>query len=141
MVDLPFAPGVERSALDGGLFAGDAAVIALLLAGGMMRHHENPLAMPERVVLVVGPFLVAWAVAAVLTGAYTERARTSVAGAMATGAWTWLLATVGGAALRATAVFPGQSPATFVAVVAGFGAVAVALWRGLVTAAVGPAGR
>lgn len=139
--DLPFGPGVEHSRLHAGLLVGDVAVIALLLAAGMVRHDENPLAMAEHAVLVVGPFLLAWIVAAGLAGSYTRRARASVGAAVANATGIWLLAALAGSALRATPVLPGQSPPAFVAVVAGTGVVALAVWRGLVTAVVGPAGR
>lgn len=141
MLDRPFVPGVERSRLHAVTFVGDVAVIALLLSAGMVRHDENPLAMPEHAVLVVGPFVLAWVAVAPLTGSYTARARESVTGAAANAAGAWLVAVLAASALRAAEFLPGQSPPTFVAVVGGTGAVALALWRGLVTAVVGPAGR
>lgn len=141
MVDLPFAVGAERSRLHAGLFVGDVALIVLLLAGGMVRHRELPWEIPERTVLVIGPFVLAWLVASLLMGAYTADARRSTVDAVVNVAGTWLVAALLGVGLRATPSLPGGAPPTFVAVVVGFGAVGLVLWRGAVTLVVGPAGR
>lgn len=141
MVDLPFGRGIERSRHHGALLVGDVAVIVLLLSAGMVRHNENPLVMPERAVLVVGPYLLGWVVAAALAGTYTSRASDSGADSVANVVGTWFVATLVGSTLRGTQFFPGHAPLTFVVVVGGLGAVALAIWRGLVTVAVGSAGR
>lgn len=141
MVDLPFAVGVERSRLHAGLFVGDVAIIVAVLSLGMNQHNENPLAMPERAALVIGPFVLAWLVASVVLGAYTANARRSVIDATENAAGTWLAAALVGAGLRATAYLPGDSPLVFVAVVVATGAVGLATWRGVITAIVGPAER
>lgn len=141
MVDLPFDVGVERSRLHAGLFVGDVAVIVLLLSGGMMRHDANPLVVPERAVLVIGPFVLSWLVVSYALGAYTSDARRSTIAAATNAAVAWLVAAVVGASLRSTPYLPGNAPLSFVAVVAGVGAVGLAVWRGAVTAIAGPAGR
>lgn len=141
MVDLPFVVGVERSRLHAGLFVGDVAIIALVLSAGMLRHDVDPLARPEYTALVVGPFLVSWLVVASVLGAYTGDARRSVVDATENAAGTWLVTVLVAAGLRSTPYLPGESPLTFVAVVVAVGAVALAVWRGVVTSAVGPAER
>lgn len=140
MDDHPFAVGAEPSVVHASLLVGDVAVIVGLLSAGMLRHAENPIEMPERAVLVIGPFLLSWLVAAYLLGAYTAVARQSVVDAAVNAAGTWLAAALLGAGLRATTSLPGGAPLSFVAVVVGTGALGLALWRGVFTAVVGPAG-
>lgn len=139
MDDQPFAVGVEPTRLHAGLLVGDVAVILLLLGAGMLRHGEVPWLLPERSLLVIGPFLLSWFVAAALLGAYTSDARGSVFDATVNATGTWVVAALGGAALRATPMLPGGAPVSFVAVVVGVGVLGLAAWRGLVTAVVGPA--
>lgn len=141
MTDLPFAVGAERSPLHAGLLVGDVAIVVLVLSAGMVRHGESPLGVPGRAALVIGPFVASWLAVSYLLGAYTGDARRSVVAAMGNTGGTWAATAAVGAGLRATAYLPGNSPPTFVAVVAGTGAVALAAWRGVVTAVVGPAGR
>lgn len=140
-MNLPFVVGADRTRVHAGLLAGDVAVVVLLLSLGMIRHNQNPLGVPGRTVLVVGPFVLAWLVVAYALGAYALETRRSVAAAAANAAGTWVVAALLGAGLRATPFLPGNAPPTFVAVVAGFGAVALAAWRGAVTYLVGPVGR
>jgi hypothetical protein len=141
MVDLPFVIGAERSRLHGALFVGDVSLIVLLLSFGMVRHNENPLALPERAVLVIGPFVLSWLVVSYVLGAYTGDARRSTVDATENAAGTWLVAALVGAGLRSTSYLPGNAPLSFVAVVVATGAVALSAWRGGVTAIVGPAER
>jgi hypothetical protein len=141
MVDLPFVIGAQRSRLHGGLFVGDVVVIVGLLVAGMLRHNELPWAVPERAVLVIGPFLLSWLVVSYVLGAYTGDARRSVIDATENAAGTWLVAALVGAGLRSTPYLPGSSPLSFVAVVIGVGTVGLAAWRGGVTHVVGPAER
>jgi len=141
MVDLPFGVGVERSRLHAGLLVGDVLLVVLVLSAGMLRHNENPLELPGRALLVIGPFVVGWLVAAVLLGAYTSDARRSVGGTVVNATVTWFVAALVGSGLRATSFLPGNAPLVFVGVVVGTGAVGMVLWRGVFTAVVGPAGR
>ena len=141
MVELPFVIGAERSRLHAGLLVGDLAIIVLVLSGGMLRHDENPLEVPERALLVIGPFVLAWLVASFVLGAYTGDARRSTIDATENAAGTWLVAALVGSGLRATPYLPGDSPLVFVAVVVATGTVGLATWRGLVTHVVGPAER
>jgi hypothetical protein len=141
MVELPFAVGVERSRLHGLLFAGDVVVVVVLLSAGMVRHGENPLVLFERAVLVIGPYVLGWLLAAALLGAYTTVARRSVGDAAANAAGSWFVAALVGSGLRATPALPGGAPPTYVAVVVGTGFVALVGWRAAVTVVVGPVGR
>lgn len=129
-----FATGVERTRRHAGLLAADLLVVALVMLAGMVRHHPDLFAVAGRVVLVVGPFAVGWLVAAPLAGAYRDTGRRSVAEAAANGAGAWTLAALVGAGLRALPFLPGDSPPSFVAVVVGTGALAVAAWRAAFTA-------
>lgn len=139
MVDLPFVIGAERSRLHGGLFVGDVVLIVLIMGLGMIRHNEIPWEVPERAVLVIGPFVLAWLVVSYVMGAYTGDARRSTVDATENASGTWLVAALVGAGLRSSPYLPGNSPLTFVAVVVATGALALSLWRGGVTMIVGPA--
>lgn len=158
MDDLPFGVGVVPSRLHAGLLLGDVAVIVLLLGAGMVRHRTltqvsevvigpvgalGPLvlSLPLRALLVIGPFVVSWLVVATLTGAYTVAVRRSTVDAAVNAVGTWLVAALVGAGLRSLPMLPGRAPVTFLAVVVGFGAVGLAVWRGAVTYVVGPAER
>lgn len=120
---------IERSSTTGWLALGDAVVITAFLAMGATHHGIDPLGQPLRVAETVAPFLVGWAIAAPLVGAYGSRARQSLGVAVAIAVAAWLPANILGAALRSTAFFPGQAPLTFVAVTFGVGAVSLAAWR------------
>lgn len=140
MNELPFGvgAGVERTRQHALLAAGDVVVVSAVLVAGLLRHNQNPVSYPGYAAVVLAPFLLGWAVAAVLLGTYTVDARGSPLEAVVSGVGTWLLAALLGAALRATPYLPGNAPPTFVAVVAGTGAVGFVLWRGVAAAVLRP---
>lgn len=131
MEEISLGPGVELSGRRPLVAVGDLAVVGALLSLGMLRHGVRPVVQTEHAALVVAPFLFGWIVAAPLVGAYADEAFRSVRDATEAVAGAWLGAVLVGAALRATAAFPGNAPLEFVAVVFGFGLVALGAWRAL----------
>ena len=123
---------VERSATTAWLALGDALIIATFLALGALRHNVNPITQPLRVAGTVAPFLIGWAIAAPLVGAYAPRARRSVWTGVSLAVGAWLTASIIGATLRATPYFHGNAPLSFVAVTFGVGAVFLGVWRAVV---------
>lgn len=111
------------------LAAGDLSAIVLVMASGMLRHNVDPLAVPVHTAMVIGPFVLGWAVAAPLLGAYSQPAVSSPRGLLATGANAWLIAALVGLDVRATFRFPGGVTGLFGFVVTGFGLLAVLGWR------------
>ena len=128
---------VERSATTAWLALGDALIIVAFLALGALRHNVNPITQPLRMADTAAPFLLGWAIAAPLIGAYAPRARQSVRRGISLAVGAWLAAAIIGSALRATTYFHGNAPLSFVAVTFGVGAVFLAAWRAVVVSFLG----
>ncbi|GAA0251838.1 DUF3054 domain-containing protein [Haladaptatus pallidirubidus] len=129
-----FATGrFDRSPATAGLVVGDLAIIVGLLWMGSLRHNNNPVENPPLFVDTLAPFFIGWVVASLLLGAYSRRARRSFSDAALLVGGAWVVASLIGAGLRATSLFHGGSPLSFVLVVTGLGLVSLVLWRGLVT--------
>ncbi|SIQ96643.1 Protein of unknown function [Haladaptatus litoreus] len=130
-----FATGrFDRSPATAGLVIGDVVVITGLLWMGSLRHDVNPMETPLLFADTLAPFLIGWVVASLVLGAYSGRARRSLRDAALLGGGTWIIAALIGTGLRATSLFHGNSPLSFVLVVTGLGLVSVVIWRGLVAA-------
>jgi len=93
------------------LAVGDLLAILGVLTYGMIQHNTL---LPERAPLVYAPFVIGWAVAAVLIGAYSAGAAESAKAAVPLGIRAWVLAALIGFALRWTPVFPGDLDPIFV---------------------------
>jgi hypothetical protein len=128
---------VERSATTAWLALGDAVVIAAFLGLGALRHDVNPLVQSGRFLGTVAPFLLGWAIAAPLVGAYAPRARRSIRTGIGVAVAAWFAANLIGSALRTTPYFHGNAPLAFVAVTFGVGAVFLAVWRATVAQLLG----
>jgi len=100
---------VDTAALP--LAVGDLLAILGVLTIGMIQHATFG---PERAVGVYGPFLIGWAAAAVLIGAYSAGAAESAKAAVPLGVRAWVLAALVGFGLRWTPVFPGDLAIPFV---------------------------
>lgn len=112
-----------------GLAAIDLVAVGGLVTYGYLHHSEDPLANPLGVVEPVTPFLIGWALAAVLAGLY---ARDIYANPVRTARYTavgWIGAANIGLIIRSTPVFEGGSPFPFNLVITGFGLVVLLLWR------------
>jgi len=102
---------VDSAALP--LAVGDLLAILGVLTYGMIEHATF---LPERAVGVYAPFLIGWAVGAVLIGAYSPGAAESAKAAIPLGLRAWVLAALIGFGLRWTPVFPGGLDPIFVGI-------------------------
>jgi len=102
---------VDSAALP--LAVGDLLAILGVLTYGMIEHATF---LPERAVGVYAPFLIGWAVGAVLIGAYAPGAAESAKAAVPLGLRAWVLAALIGFGLRWTPVFPGGLDPIFVVI-------------------------
>lgn len=127
---------IDPAPLTAGLVVGDGLAILAFVTVGEFRHGADPLANPAIVLTAAAPFLVGWAVVAVLGGLYTPDAVTSVRRAASWTTPAWIVASLLGQAIRATDPIPGDTPLTFVLVALVFGGVAVVGWRVVAAAAV-----
>ncbi|WP_257300853.1 DUF3054 domain-containing protein [Haloarchaeobius sp. FL176] len=109
--------------------AADGVVLVALIVAGELRHQVNPVEQPLAVVETAVPFLVGWAVVGTLVGAYGERALADRLWSARIAVGGWLGAVAIGAILRGSPYFAGAIPWTFLAVMAGFGTVALVLVR------------
>ena len=107
------------------LAAGDAAMIALFVLVGELRHAGTLLAG----VSTFGQFALGWAVVAVVAGAYAADALATPRRAVVRGVGAWVLASLVAQLVRLL-VRPGTvvQPA-FVLVAIGFGGLFVGAWR------------
>lgn len=107
------------------LAAGDLLLITLFVAMGEVSHGGG---VADGIGALI-PFLLGWAVAASLLGAYSARALASIRGAAAVAAGSWIVGALIGQGLRATPVFPGDAALTFVLVSLGVGLALLVPWR------------
>jgi hypothetical protein len=110
--------------------AGDCLVIVAVLAIGIVRHRGlEGLLDVTGVAETVTPFLVSWLVVAPLLGAYRGTAIEDRWGSVLRGVLAWVGAAILGSGIRATPFFAGGATPAFVAVIAGTGALGIAVWR------------
>jgi hypothetical protein len=126
-------PTPPRSLSTVAVLAGDAVVVFAFLAVGLYTHNEPFWEYPVHTVDVITPFLFAWLLVAGVAGLYHRRTLTSFRRTAALTAGGWILASLLGSALRATAFFPGDAPLTFVLVNLGIGMAFLLPWRLAVT--------
>lgn len=120
---------VEFGRMAAGLAAGDVLAIAAFATLGAAHHGESVLSNPAHVGLVAVPFLLGWALAALLGGLYTPDA---ISTPRRVASWTvpaWIVATLVGQGLRATPLIPGGTAPAFVAVTLVVGGALVVGWR------------
>lgn len=110
---------------------GDFAVLAVVFATGTVRHHGLGVLTtdPVYVLSTIAPFLLGWAVAAPLLGAYASSAIGSYRARVSSALGAWVIADAIALALRATPYLHGGVAPSFVLVTLAFGAVGLVLWR------------
>lgn len=123
------------------LAVGDVVVLVALLSLGTARHNgftyltENPVGLA----LTLLPFLVGWAVAAPLIGAYSAGAAESAKAAIPLAVRSWVVADVIGVVLRVVLPFDSNGPLAgrlttlgiFFVVTLVVGLVGLGVWRWL----------
>ncbi|QLG62524.1 DUF3054 domain-containing protein [Halorarum salinum] len=116
------------------LVLGDVLVILAFIYAGSTRHQSvafPPAGAQDLVTLLViaAPFLVGWAIAAPLVGAYSAGAVESAKASVPLTIRSWIPAAVIGLALRATPWVEGGVALAFALVMLVVGSVSLAVWR------------
>jgi hypothetical protein len=112
-----------------GVLAGDLLAVLALIFIGQLRHGSFS---PVRLVLVTIPFALDWLLIAIPAGLFVPKRVGNLKRAIPTTVLAWIGATLVGSGLRATTLFSGNSPPTFVLVTILFGIVFLLPWRLLV---------
>jgi len=128
------AARVDPTPLSAGLAVGDVLAIGAFVVAGEIRHGTDPVANPLLVADTLAPFLLGWALAALLGGLYTTDALKNPRRVLSWTVPAWVLATLVGHGLRATELFHGGTTLGFIAVTLGLGGALVVGWRLLVAA-------
>lgn len=128
---------LDASARTLGVAVGDVVVIGLLIVAGEIRHWGSDwvVANPGAVAETALPFYVGWVLAAVAVGAYAASTFSTPKRAILVPAAAWVVAATIGALLRGTGLFSGNFALTFLAVMIGFGLLAITPWRIVATLA------
>lgn len=117
-----------------GLAVVDVLVVAGFIAFGLFTHGIDPWLFPDHTARTATPFVIGWLLVAPLAGAYGDRLLASYRRTTVVVFGTWLVATLLGGAIRATSLFPGSAPPSFLLVNAGIGLAFVLPWRLAATA-------
>lgn len=108
---------------------GDIVVLCAFSIVGLLSHGVDPRLVPWHTFMIALPFVIAWLLVAPLGGLYAVQTMRSL---RATLLWTttaWVGTTLLGGLIRATPVFPGEAPPSFLLVTLGFGLLLVVPWR------------
>jgi len=108
---------------------GDLACIGAFVVAGEISHNVDPAANPLYVAETATPFLVGWALVALLGGLYAADARRSARRAVALTVPAWVGAALVAQAIRATPMFHGDAALTFFLVSVGVGLALLVPWR------------
>lgn len=110
---------------------GDIVVLTLVFASGTVRHNGLNVLWTEPLysLATIAPFLIGWAVAAPLLGAYRPRTRTSLRWAVVPVVPVWVVANALALGLRVTPWLHGGVSPVFALVTLVTGAGGLVLWR------------
>jgi len=122
----PSLPGSAPAAL---ALLGDVVVLFVFVAMGISNHGGAPLESPMYTLERLAPFVLSWVVVAPLAGVYHRETLTEYRRTVVLVVVTWVVAALGGSALRGSALFPGGAPLAFVLVTLSFGTAMVLAWR------------
>lgn len=113
------------------LIPGDLLVLASVFAAGTVHHHGGEIltTRPLYVLTTILPFLLGWAVAGPLLGAYGPRAAASAHESAVLAVRAWVVGAAIAVLVRASPLFSGGASLTFFAVTLGTGAAGLAIWR------------
>jgi hypothetical protein len=115
------------------LAVGDVLALAAVLTVGVVNHNgvDYLSADPVGWLLTLVPFLIGWAVAGPLVGAYSAGAAESAKAAIPLAVRAWIPGAAIGLLLRWTPVFEGGVEPVFAVIILVTGAVALGAWRWL----------
>lgn len=116
------------------LIPGDLLVLAGVFGAGTVHHNGVSILTTEPlyVLTTILPFLLGWAIAGPLLGAYSPRAVESAHDSAVLAVRAWVVGAVIAVLLRASPLFLGGASLTFFAVTLGTGAAGLAIWRAVV---------
>ncbi|MFA9504642.1 DUF3054 domain-containing protein [Natrinema sp. H-ect1] len=112
----------------------DALVVVAFIGVGLFMHAMEPWTFPAYTLRTATPFVIGWAIAAPLLGAYRGRVLESVRRTLAVVAVAWIVATLIGGLIRSSSLFLGGAPPEFLLVNAVLGLGFILPWRLAVTA-------
>lgn len=120
---------LDRGAIP--LAVGDVLVIVSLLTFGALRHHDAAYLQdnPMYLAAIFAPFLIGWAIAAPVVGAYSPGAVESAKASIPLALRSWIPAVIVALLLRVAGVFHGGAALAFALVVTALGLVGLGLWR------------
>jgi hypothetical protein len=101
--------------------AGDVLAVVVFTVAGLYSHNTLAWEVPVHTLETLAPFLIAWGVVAPLAGVYHRQTLASYRLTVPLVVLAWTLAALLGSQIRATDVFPGGAPLTFVLVSVGVG--------------------
>jgi hypothetical protein len=115
------------------LAIGDVLALAVVFSGGTIHHNgiAYVASNPGYLAATIAPFLIGWAIAAPLLGAYSPGAAESAKAAVPLALRSWLLADAIALGIRATPFVHGGVQLSFVVISIGAGLVGLAIWRTL----------
>ncbi|MFC7212709.1 DUF3054 domain-containing protein [Saliphagus sp. GCM10025334] len=108
---------------------GDGIAILAFFGVGLLSHAIEPWTYPIHTLRTAVPFLVGWLFVSLLVGTFRLETLSSPSRTLRYVTLGWVGASIVGAAIRATAYFPGGAPLEFVIVNVVFGLVFVLPWR------------
>ncbi len=109
--------------------AGDVAALALFVIVGEYTHGISPFEYPNIALDSFLPFLIAWLIAAPLTGAYSRDARSSIRSAAVYETVAWFFANALGQLIRASPYFHGGTGKEFFVISFVYGLLFLLPWR------------
>lgn len=112
-----------------GIAAVDIVAIAGLVTYGYLHHSEDPLANPLGALEPITPFLIGWAITALLAGLYARETYADPTRAVRYTALAWIAGANLGLIIRSSPLFEGGGAFPFNLVITGFGLVVLVLWR------------
>jgi len=120
---------VDLAAVTALVALGDLTCIGAFVVAGEVSHNVDPVASPVYVAETAVPFLVGWALVAVLGGLYAADARRSWRRAVGLTVPAWAAAALVAQAVRATPYVHGGAALPFYLVSVGVGLALLVPWR------------
>lgn len=120
---------IDTAPLVAGLAIGDLVAVTAFVIIGQINHGGQPLANPEIIPGTLAPFLIGWILVGFLGGLFTLDSVSTVRRALSWTVPAWVFAALIAHALRATALFEGDTALTFLAVTLTAGGLLVVGYR------------
>ncbi len=112
-----------------GVLVGDLLVLFAFVTTGQYAHNYYFWEAPLHTVFILIPFVIAWLVVAPLFGLFSQKVLGSITQLLPRVVGAWIVASLVGGAIRATPLFPGGAPLTFLLANVAFGLLFFVSWR------------